>query len=203
MTHFAPELPIFAGETKQSMFHDWDLSQEGFDRLLAWLHPNREEAAHKYEAIRQRVRKTIAARGCGAAAEIFDEAVYRITHKLPDLLLDYDGDPALYFYGVANLVYLEYVRKQPAAEELRPTFAAPDPIDIEPAYKCLEKCLNELLPADREILLRFYRENKQAKIDDRKELAKELGVTENALRLRMFRLRQKLAECITKCREKE
>ena len=96
---------------EQPMFHDWDLTREEFDRLLAWLHPEQEVAAQKYEDIRRRVRKVMTARGCSAAMEIFDEAVYRITRKLPDLLVDYEGDPALYFYGVANLVHLEYLHE--------------------------------------------------------------------------------------------
>lgn len=181
------------------MFHDWDLTQEEFDRLLAWLHPDRELAAQKYEDIRRRVRKTMSARGCAAAIEIFDEAVYRITRKLPDLLLDYEGDPALYFYGVANLVHLEYVRSQAEMQELSPSARAPLSNHIEPEYECLEACLNTLEPRDKEWLLQFYREEKRVKIEERKGLAKESGLTDNALRLRMFRLRQKLAACVKKC----
>lgn len=181
------------------MFHDWDLTGEEFDRLLMWLHPERDEAAKKYETIRLRVRKTIGARGCPAAAEIFDETVYRIAHKLPDLIVDYEGDPALYFYGVANLVYLEYVRAQVETEEITQSIPAPKTVNIEPEYECLEECLNQLSPADKELLLRFYRNNKRAKIDDHKALAKELDLTDNALRLRVFRLRQRLEICINKC----
>ncbi len=181
------------------MFHDWDLTQEEFDCLLAWLHSEREEAARKYEEIRRRVRKTMAARGCPVAVEIFDEAVYRIARKLPDLLLDYEGDPALYFYGVANLVHLEYLRYQVETEELLPSTPAPTIPNIEPEYECLEECLNKLDPKDKELLLQFYREEKRAKIEERKGLAKEAGVTGNALRLRLFRLRQKLAACLEKC----
>jgi DNA-directed RNA polymerase specialized sigma24 family protein len=181
------------------MFHDWDLTQEEFDRLLAWLHPEREEAAQKYEDIRRRVRKTMAARGCAAAVEIFDEAVYRIAHKLPDLLVGYEGDPALYFYGVANLVYLEYQRNLPETEELLSSLPAPTINNIEPEYECLDECLNTLDPKDKETLLQFYREEKRAKINERKGLAKEAGLTGNALRLRLFRLRQKLAICLEKC----
>ncbi len=181
------------------MFHDWDLTQEEFDRLLAWLHPEREEAAQKYEDIRRRVRKTMAARGCTAAMEIFDEAIYRIAHKLPDLLVDYEGDPALYFYGVANLIYLEYQRNQPDTEELPPSLPAPTIKNIEPEYECLDECLNTLEPKDKALLLQFYHEEKRAKIDERKGLAQEAGLTGNALRLRLFRLRQKLAICLEKC----
>lgn len=181
------------------MFHEWDLTQEEFDQLLAWLHPDRDEAAEKYETIRRRVYKTIAARGCGAAAEIFDETVYRVARKLPDLLLEYEGEPALYFYGVAKLVFLEYLRDQRKADGFRPL---PLPSNHQQSeYECLEECLNQLGPADKELLLHFYREETatQAKIDGRKALAREHGLTDNALRLRLFRLREKLSVCLKQC----
>jgi DNA-directed RNA polymerase specialized sigma24 family protein len=181
------------------MFHDWDLTQEEFDCLLAWLHPDQEVAAQKYEDIRRRVRKTIASRGCPVALEIFDETVYRIARKLPALLLDYEGDPALYFYGVANLVHLEYQHNHIETEALQSSLPAPTSDDIELEYECLEECLNKLKSADKEALLQFYRDEKRAKIENRKEQAKDAGVTDNALRLRLFRLRQKLASCLGKC----
>ena len=190
---------ILLGNDEQPMFHDWDLTQEEFDRLLAWLHPDRDEAAQKYEDIRLRVRKIMTARSCAAAVEIFDEAVYRIARKLPELLVDYEGDPALYFYGVANLVHLEYLRHQVETEELHPSTPAPIIKNIEPEYECLEECLNTLDPRDKELLLQFYHAEKRAKIDERKGLAQEAGLTDNALRLRLFRLRQKLAVCLEKC----
>ncbi len=182
------------------MFHDWDLTQEEFDRLLAWLHEDRDEAAQKYEAIRRRVRKTIFARGCGAGAEIFDETVYRVARKLPHLLLEYEGDPALYFYGVANLIYLEYIDRRVETVELPRSALKLSPQWSEPEYECLEECLNQLPPEEKELLLRFYSDEKRAKINGRKALAQEFGLTDNALRLRLFRLREKVAACVKKCR---
>jgi len=185
------------------MFHDWDLTQEEFDRLLAWLHPNREEAAIKYEEIRRRLRKTLVARGCDAAAEIFDEAIYRVARKLPDLLLSYEGDPALYFYAVANLIHLEYRRHKVETEPISDSTPIPNAENVEENYQCLEQCLNDLPAEDKDLLMRFYRGDKQDKIIGRKNLAQEFGLTENALRLRLFRLRQKLALCIENCRTKQ
>lgn len=175
------------------MFHDWELTQEEFDRLLAWLHPNRDEAGQKYENIRKRVRKTIAARGCSAADEIFGETVLRIARKLPDLLLTYEGDPALYFYGVANYVYKEYLRHQIETEELTPALPAPASQNLETEYECLRECLDRLPPEDKQLVMRAYGE-------ERRTLAKEFGLSDNALRLRLFRIRQKLGDCIENCR---
>lgn len=174
------------------MFHEWDLTQEEFDRLLAWLHPDRDEAGLIYEAIRIRVRKTIAARGCPAADEIFAETVYRVARKLPGLAQIYDGNPALFFYGVANKVYKEYIRNQVETESLTNRIPAPDPPNQEVDFNCLEKCLNRLAPEEKKLVLRFYSEKHHI-------LAEDEGLSQNALRLRLFRLRQKLFACMSKC----
>ena len=42
----------------------WDLNQEAFDELLAWLNPDRERAGRKYEDIRQRLIRIFMHRGC-------------------------------------------------------------------------------------------------------------------------------------------
>ena len=45
------------------MSKQWDTTQEGFDRLLAWLDEDRDQAAKKYEVIRKRLVKTFTCRG--------------------------------------------------------------------------------------------------------------------------------------------
>ena len=54
------------------MNKDWVLSQESFDKLLAWLDPNREKAGIKYEQIRYRLIKIFAGRGSADAEDLAD-----------------------------------------------------------------------------------------------------------------------------------
>ena len=66
---------------------------------------------------------------------------------------------------------------------------------------------DDILKAENEVNMglhdrEYYRDEKQQKIDHRKELAEQLGISENALRLRTFRLRGELTTCVKKCREK-
>src|SRR5437879_6457308 len=65
----------------------------------------------------------------------------------------------------------------------------------------LDNCLEKLAPHSRQIIERYYAESKRAKIDLRKRIAREFGVSLNTLRLRALRIRAKLQTCIKHCLE--
>jgi DNA-directed RNA polymerase specialized sigma24 family protein len=176
------------------------LTQEDFNGLLEWLGQDREQAADKYEAIRRRLIRIFISRGCHHAEELADETINRVTFKLKEIRPNYVGDPALYFYGVANKVHLEYVRK-PASIMPPPPLDPPD--ETEQEYACLEKCMAQMPGKQRELVLQYYAEDKRAKIDHRKELAEELGIALNALRIRVHRIRCLLQECMQSCLEQK
>lgn len=71
--------------------------------------------------------------------------------------------------------------------------------DIEREYECLDHCIERLRPANRELILEYYREDKQAMIENRKRLAERMRVTPNALRVRADRIRNNLQKCVTNC----
>lgn len=185
------------------MRKDWDLSQEAFDRLLGWLAPERERAGQTYEKIRRRLIEIFASRGCRDAEDLSDETINRVTLKLPGLSEGYVGDPALYFYGVAQKVYLESLRRKPLPLPL-PTVTPASP--VPPAHdegreadlECLAECLRKLPSARRDLFLRYYADDEKGR-DRRKELAGSLGVSFNALRIRAHRIREELRECVREC----
>jgi DNA-directed RNA polymerase specialized sigma24 family protein len=174
------------------------LTQAAFDCLLAWLDPDREQAGKKYENIRLRLIRIFTCRGRPDAEELADETINRVTLKAPVVSKEYVGDPALYFYGVAQKVFLESVRKPPAA-------AAPPPAvnsdEVEQEYECLERCMDRLSQGNRELVLEYYQNEKRAKINHRKELAERLGIAQNALRIRAHRIRVTLQRCVRACLE--
>jgi DNA-directed RNA polymerase specialized sigma24 family protein len=71
--------------------------------------------------------------------------------------------------------------------------------DDEMAYQCLDQCIQQLSPNNRELVLSYYREEKQAKIDHRKKVAESLGIELNAMRIRLYRVRKTLRQCIDEC----
>jgi DNA-directed RNA polymerase specialized sigma24 family protein len=174
------------------------LTQEAFDRLLSWLGPNRDEAGKKYETIRSRLIKIFTCRRCNEAEELADETINRVILKLESIEEKYVGDPALYFYGVAQKVHHEYLRKRPIPQV--PTITASSE-EIEQEYECLEHCMQQLSPSQRELVLEYYQEERRAKIDHRKELARKMNIALNALRIRAHRIRATLQQCVQNCLE--
>lgn len=177
-------------------------TQGSFNLLLAWLDPDREKAGEKYEKIRIRLIKIFTCRGCVDAEDLADKAIGRVESRVNEILLTYQGDPALYFYGVANKVHLEYLR-QPHAQPLPTSLAVETPENRESELECLDRCVSELSHANRDLALRYYAEEKRAKIEGRKRLADELGIALNALRIRAHRVRAALQQCVRLCLENQ
>jgi DNA-directed RNA polymerase specialized sigma24 family protein len=179
----------------------WSLSKDSFDELLAWLHPDRDQAGKIYEDIRQRLIKIFTYRGSPVAEDLADETINRVAKKVHEIRSTYIGDPSLYFHGVARYVYLESIKK--TQEPLPPVLAsAPEePRDSELEYNCLEQCMGRLTPGNRELVLEYFQDEKRAKIERRKELTQRLGITLNALRIRAHRVCAGLKKCVQECLE--
>ena len=176
------------------MNKDWELSQEAFDALLDWLDSNREQAALKYEKIRRGLIKIFTGRGCVEPEDLADETINRVTSKLKEIEKEFSGDRTRYFFGVANKVHLEHLRRKLPQPAPPPTT---DPARIELEYNCLERCIERLSKEHREMLLRY-----PAETDQRQALAEELGIAPNALRIRVYRIRMGLRDCVEKCIER-
>lgn len=194
------------------MKKEWVVSQDAFDALLDWLDADRDRAGRKYEAIRLRLIKIFTCRRCHDAEELADETINRVISRIVEIASTYRGDPALYFYGVSQKVLLEYARKTrgPLAPVSVDSAAVPlctPPLvwaeDIEAEYHCLEQCLERLPAENRDLVVRYYQQEKQAKINHRKVLAAELGIAVNALRLRAHRIRLLLQRCVLDCLEQQ
>lgn len=176
------------------------MDQESFDRLLAWLDPDRDVAATKFEAIRSRAIKILIFRGCYEEEDIWDETVDRVARKLPKLAENYVDDPALYFYGVAKMVCRERRPKPPTPID-PPT---PDPPDIKELYdRCLTVCLDRLDERERKLMLDYFKEAGRAKIDAHNAMAEEVGIKIHALRTRAHRIKKTLKKCVVECIERE
>ena len=179
------------------------VTQAALDSLLAWLDPDPDRAGAKCEQIRHRLVRLFSCRGCPDvdAEELADETINIVTLKAPEVSKGWSGDPRLYFYGVAKKVFLVWLRsRKPPPPQDWPTPPGPDESDEnERRHECLEQCLEKLAPASRALVLDYYRNDRRAKIDHRKEMAARLGVAQNALRIRIHRVRATLQECVGLC----
>jgi len=179
-----------------AMNKDWSLSQEAFDALLDWLDSDREQAGIKYEEIRARLIIIFTGRSCAEAEDLADETINRVTSRLSAIKEQFTGDRTRYFFGVANKVYMEYMRRKPPQPS---PFPPTDSHQAEVEFRCLEHCIESLSEENRYLLLKYYGVEGGSKVDQRRQLAEELGIAPNALRIRAYRIRLGLQECVEKC----
>ena len=89
-------------------------------------------------------------------------------------------------------------RKQPQP----PPPSTTDSNQVELEYRCLERCIESLSEENRYLLLKYYGAEGSSKVEQRKRLAEELGIAPNALRIRAYRIRLGLQDCVEKCIER-
>lgn len=183
---------------------DWGLTGEAFDSFLIWLDADRDQAGVKYETIRRRLVLFFNCRGCAAPESLADETINRVIRRVPSFHESYTGDPVRYFYGVAHYVHLEYLNdtKKDAGPLIELLSRLPQPemdSEREQVYRSLERCLQKQPPAKREMFVSYHLVDKKTKVDDHQMLADRLGMTLNALRLQVHRLKNELRACITAC----
>ena len=170
------------------------VNREAFDVLLATLDPVRERAGERYEAIRARLLRFLRSRGAPRPEDLADEAIDRVCRKLAEggtIRVSLER----YILGVARRVSLEAWRGERRRREKAAALSAA--LQAQRAHGAadddalcgLERCLDALAPQSRRLLLRYYGDDG---IERRAAIARELGLTSNALRVRLHRLRARL-----------
>lgn len=180
----------------------WDLHDHALHRLLFRLDADQSTAGEKYEQLRRGLVKIFDWRGASAPDICADETIDRVARKLAaGVIID---DVVAFAYGVARLVMLEQSRR-PEARQVSLDEAI-GVVDISPRERednsrlpCLEHCLEELEPDARALILRYYHHARRQRIDGRAALARELGLSQNALRSRAQRIRDRLERCTNSC----
>jgi DNA-directed RNA polymerase specialized sigma24 family protein len=181
---------------------EWVLTAAALDRFLCCLADDPEQAGKKYEVIRQKLVKIFDWRGVRFPDECADETINRVARKLE--AGQSIRDVATYCQGVARLVFLETLKRadhrQVSLDELTSDAAHPPlPEYDDGRMHCFEKCLEELPLESRQLVLKYYQDDRRAKIDNRQAMADLLKIPLNALRSRVQRIRNRLEQCTTKC----
>jgi DNA-directed RNA polymerase specialized sigma24 family protein len=169
-----------------------------FQGMLRWLDLDSERAGQKYEEIRRRLIFILRCRGCSFPDDLADKCFDRVAQVTSRPNFSYEGDPALFFYGVAKLMVKEHFRTK--------FVVAPNLEDDLPEMKeirsqCLDKCMAKLSPRNRELILEYYGHVAGPKTVYRSQLADRLGMPINALRIQMYRIRELLRQCVLQCTE--
>jgi RNA polymerase sigma factor (sigma-70 family) len=178
-----------------------ELTRERFVSFLEWLNPDMERAGEEYERLRFRLCTFFSQRQCCFADELTDETINRVISKAAEEKIE---SKIAYCYGVAKNVYREWLRKQRThldIDELQ--IAASVPEEQSFPNECLDKCLQELSPDTRSLLLEYFSEEKSAKIDLHQRISQSLKMSQTALRMRVMRAKQKVKICIERCMSTE
>ena len=174
-----------------------------FNFLLSKLSSDRDTAEKKLKDIRRRLVIMLDCRGCTSSEDLAHEAILCFARRLPNMDPPFVGDVIPYLYTVAYNLYLDYIDKQLLA--LPDNFTEIPGPDEEAAnikeqlHECFDACLDGMDPKSRDLVLDYYRLDKQSKIDLRKSLAQDLGISVNALRIRLHNIRANLEKCIEQC----
>ena len=175
------------------------LNEEAFNKLLAWLDPDREVAAETYNKIQVRLIRVFSTNGCRDPEHLTNQTFDRILSKIDWLIANYVGNPLLYFYAIARNIIKEDYRDRTATREVLPVSPVDEDMDSERLYQCLDECMGKLSQHGQKLLISYYEEQGNEKIVNRKKLAGELGITISALRLRVFHMRAQVKICMEIC----
>src|SRR5262245_57846432 len=135
------------------------LTPSAFATLLARLGPDAERAGTAYEALRQGLLAFFTWRGATTPEECVDRTLDRLAGRLEEGFPV--QDVARFAHGIARLVLLEHWRSPEARHaplpDDRPALpagaeAAPDE---EGLHECLGRCLAQLPPDGRELILKY------------------------------------------------
>ena len=187
------------------MARDSAIPPESLEEILAWLSPDRDVAATMYVRLRHDLAKLFTWGRCADPEGLTDEAFDRVAKKVHDVKQTYDGDPRRYFRAVANNLIKEDLKKiktQLSLDDVDlpgPQISETEDESAADMEDCLQLCLNKLTNDKRELIVAYYAKEKQARIDHRNELARKFGISVETLRVRVFRIRESLAECIERC----
>ena len=196
--------------TEQALREESELSQFVFERFLEWLDDGNESHGERYLEMRRRLVSYFDRRNRPAADELADETLNRVARTLEQSGVIITRPPARFCYTVARFVLLEDLRRERRYMGLDETrlgidgrasvFEAAEDVTLrEQRLDCLDRCLNQLKPAQRALIVDYYRDTGRQKNERRREQAHRLGISMNALAIRACRIRDSLLKCLEAC----
>jgi len=191
--HISPDMHAVSTPRRK-----WVLTQDAFDRLLATLDEDRDTAGERYLEIRSNLIRFFQWRGAPFPEDHADETINRIAKRIWEK--EEIRNPASYYLGVARMLLLEIsrerVREHQALAEMPATlFSSIESDDFDDRINSLRNCLKHLSNENRQLILQYYYGEKSEKIESRRRLSEQLGISINTLRMRAMRIREELQRC--------
>jgi len=182
------------------MKKDWTATHAAFHGLVAWLDEGTEARGEAYVEMHSRLAAYFTRKRCASPDDLADETLTRVARRLSEEGAITDVPPAKYCYIVARFVFLEYLRGA-GHDQLKGDVVEPRDLasgrEDERVLDRLEHCLARLDARDRDLILDYYAGGSEERITRRRDLARRLELTLNALTIRASRLRERLRACLS------
>jgi DNA-directed RNA polymerase specialized sigma24 family protein len=169
------------------------LTKSAVAKFLTTLDPNPVIAEERYEQVHRRLVKFFECNNCSDPEHATDITIDRAICKIDNGATV--PNVGAFLFGIARHVVQEQIRDTPPHVILCDNLAAQpdDGAEFERRVQCLDACLQKLKPELRDLFVSYYGDG------DRQELPSRFATTMNALRIRVFQIRNGLRQCVSGC----
>lgn len=170
------------------------LGQTALDKLFQLLEPDAQSIEEGFQRCRFKLLKFFAWRRCADPDDLADETINRLlknVHAGQEISAD---KPYSYVYAIATHVFMESLRAKKKSEVIIDIDEVQDIAGAGAVDDCQKQCLEQLSDEKRELLARYYLDD-----DEREDIAGEQGLSLNALRLQVHRIKNWLRRCWEDC----
>ncbi len=158
-----------------------------------------------------------AANGCGEQADDLLDEVFQVAQSEPPgrtVIADYEGEPPPYPWTVARHILKSERKKQKretgsglkSFREMRQTLIPRrdnserfEAQVKEQRARCLDECISNITETWQYFTLEYYKAEETERKRHRQDMVDELGISMDALRIRMLKIRGALRECVGDC----
>ena len=177
------------------------MNREVLDKVLCLLDPDKEQAALEYARLHERLTRFFEWNNANDPRALADEALDRLGRRG----LSADAETGVrsassFALGIARYLLQEERRRQSRDAEARRSWAAAtgesSSAELEKMDEAMQRSLAKMKPDNRKLLEAYYRHTASQKIKAHRNLASQYGLSLNALRNRVFRLRKELESSV-------
>ncbi len=181
-----------------------NLTAESYTLLLRAFSFDEGEAGEVLSKLRDALVRFFQIKGDADAEDAADETLDRVAAKISEAVAI--EDLTKYSFGVARLVFLENLRKTQKAntafQEYQDETERQKTGEETDDFSQMRECFAKLADADKSLLQAYFTDVPPAELDEkRRALTASLGVSQNNLRLKIFRLRRRLENCVREKRK--
>lgn len=191
--------------------------QNKYNLFLKWLSPEEDLSKKEFEKIWNALTRYFEARGFNNSQDLADETILRLVGKLSASQKtdsEFSEYSFGYIIGFARNIAREHLKKENiknkreiSLEDL-PEFLTPTTYQEQPLklhilaqLNCMEHCLKQLPEKDKKLIVEYHLPEDIPLKVLRKKLSEKYNTSDSDLRVRIYRIRGKLRNCLENCLE--